>query len=300
MTPHEAMQQQAKAWGHEEAKNPGSNSAPAPQTASGDIVLKAGTEIPSKRTSKLCMSYTISEGISGDRGNKILSRISEKNCGSVEVRFRTRSSYVDHWGLRDWREAVGAYNSNNATSSNTLQPHRHGEKSLLYPSMGYERGIPENCLIETYPFPTSRPFEDTPGLQQCKFCKSSVLKTAVAAQVEACVKARNEKLKRKNEQKLKYKAALEGTGAGRKRSQEDEEVGGPKALRVSRTNPRTPIADEAPLQSLGSMPCVSIREVSPSVVSKFSSWDRFTAVLVVYRSGWIMTLMREMLLFKCF
>jgi hypothetical protein len=50
-------------------------------------------------------------------------------------------------------------------------------------------------------FPTGRPLEDTPELQQCKICKKSILKTAVVAHVEACVKAKNEKLKKKKEQK---------------------------------------------------------------------------------------------------
>ena len=50
-------------------------------------------------------------------------------------------------------------------------------------------------------FPTGRPLEDTPELQQCKICKKSVLKTAIAAHVEACVKSKNEKLRKKKEQK---------------------------------------------------------------------------------------------------
>ncbi len=80
-----------------------------------------------------------------------------------------------------------------------------------------------------------------------------MLKTAVVVHVEACFKeeARNDKLKREIEQKLKYKAALEGTGAGRKVKRTRRlEVGGSKALRVSRASPRTPIADEAPARAL--------------------------------------------------
>ncbi|PMD40182.1 SCA7-domain-containing protein [Hyaloscypha variabilis F] len=50
-------------------------------------------------------------------------------------------------------------------------------------------------------FPTGRPLEDTPELQQCKICKKMVLKTAIAAHVEECVKAKNEKLRKKKEQK---------------------------------------------------------------------------------------------------
>jgi hypothetical protein len=50
-------------------------------------------------------------------------------------------------------------------------------------------------------FPTGRPLEDTPELQQCKICKKGILKTVSAAHVEACVKAKNEKLKKKKEQK---------------------------------------------------------------------------------------------------
>ncbi|KAH8784506.1 SCA7, zinc-binding domain-containing protein [Hyaloscypha sp. PMI_1271] len=50
-------------------------------------------------------------------------------------------------------------------------------------------------------FPTGRPLEDAPELQTCKLCKKGMLKTAIAAHVEACVKAKNEKLKKKKEQK---------------------------------------------------------------------------------------------------
>lgn len=50
-------------------------------------------------------------------------------------------------------------------------------------------------------FPTGRPLEDTPDLQQCKICKKAYLKTAIAAHVESCLKTKNEKLKKKKEQK---------------------------------------------------------------------------------------------------
>lgn len=50
-------------------------------------------------------------------------------------------------------------------------------------------------------FPTGRPLEDPTELQQCKICKKGILKTVSAAHVEACIKAKNEKLKKKKEQK---------------------------------------------------------------------------------------------------
>jgi hypothetical protein len=53
------------------------------------------------------VSYTISEDMSGDRENKILSRISEKKRDSCEVRLRIRGSYGDRWSLKHGREAVG-------------------------------------------------------------------------------------------------------------------------------------------------------------------------------------------------
>jgi hypothetical protein len=56
----------------------------APITTQGD------TEVPSERIKRICVSYTISEDLSGDRGSKILSRISEKKRDSVEVRLRKR------------------------------------------------------------------------------------------------------------------------------------------------------------------------------------------------------------------
>jgi hypothetical protein len=51
--------------------------------------------------------YTISEDMSGDCENKILSRISEKKRDSGEVRLRVRGSYGDRWSLKHGREAVG-------------------------------------------------------------------------------------------------------------------------------------------------------------------------------------------------
>jgi hypothetical protein len=57
-------------------------------------------ELPPKRTKGICVSYTISEDMSGDRENKILSRIGDKKRDPVEVRLRERGVYWDHWSLK--------------------------------------------------------------------------------------------------------------------------------------------------------------------------------------------------------
>jgi hypothetical protein len=50
-------------------------------------------------------------------------------------------------------------------------------------------------------FPTGRPLEDGPDYVICKHCKRNVLKTAVKAHVNACLKQKKEKAQRKKEQK---------------------------------------------------------------------------------------------------
>ncbi|KAB8289808.1 hypothetical protein EYC80_010441 [Monilinia laxa] len=50
-------------------------------------------------------------------------------------------------------------------------------------------------------FATGRPLEDSPDLQVCKHCKKSILKTAARLHVQACLKAKREKLQKKKEAK---------------------------------------------------------------------------------------------------
>jgi hypothetical protein len=52
-------------------------------------------------------------------------------------------------------------------------------------------------------FPIGRPFEDTRELQQCKICKRITFKTAIAAHVEECVKAKNKRLKKREEKEAR-------------------------------------------------------------------------------------------------
>jgi hypothetical protein len=74
-------------------------------------------------------------------------------------------------------------------------------------------------------FPTGRPLEDTPELQVCKICKKSVLKTAIAAHVEECVKAKNEKLRKKKEQKEAREREKKLAAKGDEKEKEKDEEG---------------------------------------------------------------------------
>jgi hypothetical protein len=56
-------------------------------------------EESSERVKKICVSYTISEDISEDHQNKILSRISKRNVPIVQE-VRTRGSSADRWNIR--------------------------------------------------------------------------------------------------------------------------------------------------------------------------------------------------------
>jgi len=71
------------------------------------IAPQGSTKEPSERIKRMCVSYTISEDMSGDRRNKILSRIGEKKRSSCEVRLRVRGSSRDHWSLKQQRKVVG-------------------------------------------------------------------------------------------------------------------------------------------------------------------------------------------------
>jgi hypothetical protein len=65
------------------------------------IAPEGGGMVHSKTTNKICVPYTISEDMSGDRKNKILSRFNEKRRDSRGVRLRMRSSHEDRRNLRN-------------------------------------------------------------------------------------------------------------------------------------------------------------------------------------------------------
>jgi len=86
--------------------------------------------LPSDRVNKMCVSYTISEDMSGDRRNKILSRLSEKKRDSCEVRLRIRGANADRWSLRHRRE-VGEDNGGSASSETLRRAMREPEENEL-------------------------------------------------------------------------------------------------------------------------------------------------------------------------
>jgi hypothetical protein len=112
-------QQQAQAAARLNWQN-GPNGQMIPQPAQGalkrtssqrsapPIAPQGNSEPPPKHIKRICVSYTISEDMSGDRGNKILSRISGKMRDSCEVRLRVRGSYEDRWSLKHQRKATQA------------------------------------------------------------------------------------------------------------------------------------------------------------------------------------------------
>jgi len=52
------------------------------------------------RAKKICFSYTISEDMSGDRRNNILSRLSKKQCETTGATLGIRISHADSWSLK--------------------------------------------------------------------------------------------------------------------------------------------------------------------------------------------------------
>jgi len=76
-------------------------------------------------------------------------------------------------------------------------------------------------------FPTGRPLEDSPDLQQCKHCKKSILKTAAKTHLTACLKAKREKAQRKKEQKeAREREKKEAGGEGKKDAEGDTKMDG--------------------------------------------------------------------------
>jgi hypothetical protein len=121
MGPMVRQQQQAQAAAVQNSQN-GPNGQMMPQPAhramkrssslrpTPPIASQGNAELPTKRIKGICVSYTISEDMSGDRENKILSRISDMKRGSREVKLRERGSHEDRWSLKHQREAVGDAN----------------------------------------------------------------------------------------------------------------------------------------------------------------------------------------------
>ncbi|KFX99944.1 hypothetical protein O988_03594 [Pseudogymnoascus sp. VKM F-3808] len=78
-----------------------------------------GAEVHLECKSKIQVSYTISEDMSGNCKKNILSRISKKKRDSRDVRLKIGRSYADRWSIRDRRELGRGYNSGVASSSST-------------------------------------------------------------------------------------------------------------------------------------------------------------------------------------
>jgi len=83
------------------------------------VAAHDNTEVPMVRAKKICFSYTISEDMSGDRRNNILSRLSKKQCETTGATLGIRISHADSWSLkslaRDRPSGSQALASSNAT-----------------------------------------------------------------------------------------------------------------------------------------------------------------------------------------
>ncbi|KIM99344.1 hypothetical protein OIDMADRAFT_56485 [Oidiodendron maius Zn] len=69
-------------------------------TIVNEAVTRQGTDIPSWRTNRICIPYTISEDLSGDCENQILSRIGKRKRNSEEIGILIGRSDIDSWSLR--------------------------------------------------------------------------------------------------------------------------------------------------------------------------------------------------------
>jgi len=74
-------------------------------------------------------------------------------------------------------------------------------------------------------FPTGRPFEDVPDLQQCKHCKKSILRPAATDHIAACLKIKKEKAQRKKEAREARERAKEAAREEEARKAEGEDRG---------------------------------------------------------------------------
>ena len=122
-------------------------------TINNEAVTREGTDIPSWRTNSI--PYTISEDLSRDCGNQMLSRIGKRKHDSEEIGILTGKSDMDSWSLRHQNEvswqgsgsipeptnvkAQTLYASGNKRSADGLfhheleahSMHEHGDKQYL-------------------------------------------------------------------------------------------------------------------------------------------------------------------------
>lgn len=74
-------------------------------------------------------------------------------------------------------------------------------------------------------FPTGRPLDDIPDLQQCKHCKKSILRPAATEHIAACLKIKKEKAQRKKEAREARERAKEAAREEEARKAEGEDRG---------------------------------------------------------------------------
>ncbi|TPX12130.1 uncharacterized protein E0L32_007245 [Thyridium curvatum] len=75
-------------------------------------------------------------------------------------------------------------------------------------------------------FPTGRPLEDPPDLQQCKHCKKSILSSAAKEHIAACLQIKKQKAQRKKEAREARERAREKEREEESRKAEEEGGGG--------------------------------------------------------------------------
>ncbi|KAK4218118.1 SCA7, zinc-binding domain-containing protein [Rhypophila decipiens] len=74
-------------------------------------------------------------------------------------------------------------------------------------------------------FPSGRPLDDIPDLQQCKHCKKSILRPAAIEHIAACLKIKKEKAQRKKEAREARERAKEAAREEELRKAEGEDRG---------------------------------------------------------------------------
>ena len=118
----------------------------ADSTIDNEAATRQGTDVPSWRTNRICIPYTISEDLSRDCGNQILSRIGKRKPDSKEIRILIGKSDIDSWSLRHQNEvswqgsgsvpestnvkAQTLYASNNKRSAEGLYHHERESHSM--------------------------------------------------------------------------------------------------------------------------------------------------------------------------
>lgn len=140
---------------------------PSPYDISLRTSIRAGRRrglMLKERTNKICVSYTISEDMSGDRRKRILSRIGEKKRDSGEVSLRIRSSYADRRSLRDRRSVSRRDFEEHAEKSESGHSPSKVRKSIIYEDMSEDesnlpvgpRNIKDLALLKTPSWPSSK------------------------------------------------------------------------------------------------------------------------------------------------